>query len=67
MFFFLVLCVIYLLTWFTIDFHSDLHEVAFAFTHFILVWFISGFLILLIADWKARTWINYEKSIKFTE
>lgn len=65
-FFFVVLCVIYVLTWFTVDFHSDLHEVAFGFTHFILVWFIWGLLVLLISDCISRKWVRYEKQIKFS-
>lgn len=42
--------------------HS-LRQVIFAFTHFLFFWFMGGFLILIVAEVKARQWLKYESLI----
>lgn len=32
----------------------SLRELSFAFTHFVLLWFLGGFLVLIVAEIKAR-------------
>lgn len=57
----LVASVLFLLSYLQVG--INFREIAFTFTHFLLFWFISGFIILMMSEAKARRWINYESSI----